>query len=244
MTDHAARVACVVLQMAAAADPASVKWMTIVITAASTLVVTIIASVVVQAVLVPAVQARTRRRERWEEQLNQLWDLITDQLQRSVDEFRLTAVGERHLAQVIKAGLPIDKQERADEEMRKRYDERRAAQEAVEKQLTSVVLLAARLGRVQPRSRYWAQVDGRVLAYRYHLPNYLWAAGGLFDPQDDEALDKLWEEQDDAREVLIKLLEPTVDRQAPPRQHPLDRWPWLRRWLGSGPDHGVPPGLL
>jgi hypothetical protein len=47
----------------------------------------------------------------------------------------------------------------------------------------------------------------------------------------DAALAELWKEQDEARRALMAVLGPIAARMSPPRQHPADRWPWLRPWL-------------
>ena len=179
-------------------------------------VVTLAGGVVLQVVIVPEVQARSRRRERWEDDLAELWSLLDEQVPRAVRRYRTTANVVR-LMENIRDEPDINR--RLYEEQQERLvAERAQARSTVEEHLDRLSVVEARVRRINSDEPLWQQLQLRLRLYQVFLPSFLWtAAGETVNAPTDEQIDSAWEVQEGHRTTVIRLLEPVVTSMRPPR---------------------------
>jgi hypothetical protein len=174
----------------------------------------------VQIAVVPWVQARTRLRERWEDDLHELANLLEEQLPRAVSRFRSDADTERVIRD-FDTEPDIDR-DRLVQELRKATATRRESQEIVDQHRACVTLLADRLRRVHRRAPCWQQTQVLVLHYRFRLGTFTWS--GAVEDDDDDEWRRSDKAQEDARKRLLEQLEPIVATMKPPPQQTVRRW--------------------
>lgn len=204
---------------AAAADAAGETTVTSVLLVVTGAALALVASFVIQAVVVPRVPADTRRLERWENDLQELWSLIDEQLVRAVRRYGTAAIVVRDMEE-LRDDPEVDKV-LYDEQLRKLERARRDARHAVDEHVDRASVMVARVRRLGPNADYWPLLESKFSMYQVHLSWYLWtAAGETGKPVDDEAIEAAQSQQEDARKALVNLLEPVVRVMRPPGEHP------------------------
>jgi hypothetical protein len=179
---------------------------------------TLLVSFVVQVRVVPGVAAKTRRQERWENDVLELWTLLSEQLGRAVKRYRTAAFTVRAMEGMRDEVAP-EKVRLYDEQQRRLEDGRRDARTAVEEHLDRVSLVFDRVRRFDSQADAWHLLDGHLQLYRWKLSIFLSTAAGETAKSviEEAAIDAAWKEQEDARKKLVDLLEPVVQSMKPPQ---------------------------
>jgi hypothetical protein len=173
----------------------------------------LIVSYVVQLKIVPDVAAKTRRLERWENDVNELWSVLNEQLDRAVNRYRTTTdtvrmiEGRRDHPELDPDHVAI--------QWRRLENGRRDARDAVNEHLDSASVL---FNRIRWRDHdAWQRLDSHLHVYSFCVSSYVWAAAGETAEQvDGEAVEAAWVRQEEARKKLLDLVEPVVRSMKPP----------------------------
>ena len=177
---------------------------------------TLVATLVVQTLVIPWVQARTRKRERWEADVIDLLNLLEEQLQRAVRLLHREADTERVYRSV--QDEPGYNQQMVREELRRVDAARRAADDELTQQVEHMRSLVARLQGVHRTAPHWLQVERQTDMLRVHITHASILALGADSVTDDEEWNEAWRSIDGARKRLIEQIEPLAGRMKPPRR--------------------------
>jgi hypothetical protein len=210
------------------APQATVNLTPLFLTAALALLV----ALVIQSVVVPWVQSRTRRRERWEDDLSELSGLLQEKLDRSLNRY-MKRISTVRMWERIK-DMPETDTELVEQRLLEARTAREEASETVEADLARVTLLVDRLRREHRKATYWG--------YLLLLRRDLWLKIVLLDSaiyaRDDESAKQLKEDADEARRKLVVYLEPRIESmKPPPRKMARSAWRKIKaeRWDFGGP---------
>jgi hypothetical protein len=207
---------------ASTADAAGESTLTSVLLLAAGAAFALVASYVIQAVVVPQVQADIRRRERWENDLNELWSLKNEQLVRAVRRYGSAARVVRGVAEL--RDEPETDPVLFDEQQRMLERARRDARHAVEEHVDRASVMLSRVRRLGSKAPLWHLLERKFVLYDVQLfSSLLTAAGETGKPVDDEAIEAAESKQEDARKALVNLLEPIVASMRPPGEGRLRR---------------------
>jgi hypothetical protein len=207
----------------------------------------LVAAVVVQVWVVPVVDTRKRREDRWEKRVDDLGELLTTAVRRSADEAQQAQVlltYTRMLEKAEDADLERVAQQVRDERLRSR-NATSAFNDLVQ---TRVVWLVERVISINKKSEV---VEKFATAARYYRVAIMgvsdWEAA--YGPPDDVAVDKAWDAEFNARKELIAKVKILADLRHPPRASPRQRvriWRRDRKWkrerkrVNAPPDPSVP----
>ena len=217
-----------------------------------TVVLTLLATYLIQARVVPKAQAKTRRLERWEDDLNQLDSLLADQLPRALNRFRIAASKERGIREQVEwvQRRPLDgsdaeqrldpapgddAERRAEAEHYAQFidalrDERFTEYYGVDEQLDRLSILVGRVRRIQPEGAFWGSLEVLARSLQRKASDYLWQAPGEIAPWGEKPFndDHAWTELLENRERVVRHLEDVVRRMRPPSPWPERREGWNR----------------
>lgn len=116
----------------------------------------------VQAIVVPWAQAKTRRRERWEDTVSELTALVEDELKQALHEYTLAAS--------VYLAVLDNRDNWNDEEMRNFRQSCRQAARVLDGCMSRVVILSDRLQTRRPRAPYWSTLRRHVDSVRLTVP--------------------------------------------------------------------------
>jgi len=184
-------------------------------------------AVLLQVVVMPLVQAHTRRRERWERSVSELSALLEDELPRVLKTYRHLAAVERGvIAKLIQEGMPSDEIDQFTQEL---WEPRREAAEALDGPMRRLVILSDHLRTRKPRRVDWVTMYLLVEDLRYKVSMMT----GLPNPRVDER--KIFHQNerkvDEARSALIENIKPIRDLMRLPRPVLDPLWRQVRRPL-------------
>jgi len=205
-------------------------------------VLTLLATVLVQSVVVPWVQARTRRRERWEAAVTELSSLVEEQLPRAVAEFREAADTERFYRS-IKDDPQYDTN-KINEGLRVAAASRREAAEIVGQHRKRMKLLTTRITRAHRKSPFWLRFRKGMLVLDFETSNATFGIIGVSDGPSDDEWNKLWKKQAEAKKKFVESVDHLATSMRPPSRE-LHRRAWrqaktrIRRLAGRTEPSGT-----
>jgi hypothetical protein len=176
---------------------------------------------VVQLYLVPKVETRKRREDRWERNVLELGDLLTTQLAERAHEAH---VGQGLFRDLRELGTEpgIDQHKIA----QSREQQAQAAQQATrafeDLLSTRIHWLTGRIEKIAPKAH--EITDFHEAASKYRTRTMIVQVRPQDDDRTDTAFDEAWEKERAARGALIKQVEFLADLPHPPRASRV-RWP-------------------
>jgi uncharacterized membrane-anchored protein YhcB (DUF1043 family) len=191
-----------------------------------TAVLALLAAVIIQSLVIPVVQARTRRLERWEDNLSELSGLLEDQLPRSATRLRHDISSELtwEKAKEDPDYEPDIHQDAIQQQLSSARTSRQESRELLDQHVTRARLLLDRLRREHRRAPYWRRFH--VLELNLRVSHSLFSTAGYLSDEDDP--DSLWQKHEKSRKALVDYLKPLVESMKPPRRHRVRRsWRWL-----------------
>lgn len=194
-------------------------------------IVTLVVTFVVQVVVVPRVQAHTRFRQRWEDDVVELRTLVEDELPEALKELRAVGRVMYKMFELLTEDPTPDQREqlqRACEASREQYHH---GYQKCNNALTRLSRLEGRLSLVHRRAELWRRL--RMHRMKLQLAVY---GGNLFMPPDSTSMrdgwDKAWSRIDKAYDTLTNTTKIVIQNTRPPRTYPVRRLcRWLRRKL-------------
>ncbi|TCB92103.1 hypothetical protein E0H26_24300 [Micromonospora zingiberis] len=177
---------------------------------------TLLGTLAVQAVIVPWAQARTRRRERWEEDIREFADTLEVNLPRLMLDYRTEARGR-----LTMRAWQRDPTFRADDGFDKMLKLTREdvwkAEDLLQIEMHRISLLPTRLRRLNRNSPYWDAVAKaeQDFSVAYVLANVPVSIDEDMEPDD---WDKLWDATEKAHEKLTSLISPMATAMKPPKR--------------------------
>lgn len=180
-------------------------------------VLALVAAVFVQAVIVPWVQWRTRRRERWEEAVTELSVLVQVGLARRMRRFRSVVELERHLTSLVDD--PEYNQERLDQTLRDERQRRRELDEEIDEELARVAALTARITSFKKNSLDSRRFEFEQVTLRFRISEVQLHSGlGKSANEDSESWPTVWDQYDKARKTFSDRLIALERSMKPPRR--------------------------
>jgi hypothetical protein len=173
------------------------------------------------------VQSRTRRVERWENDLDRLDSILHHRLPRAMDSYRRAALSEQTLEEMVEALRTEDRlnEQRAQETMRDARAARSSAYEVLDELLDEISLLIVRLRRVNPDAPTWLLVENRDTLLQARVYQMTWAATASEAERaelaeenvaQEEPFDLVWSNAQRALAGLLQKLQPVFDSQRAP----------------------------
>lgn len=185
----------------------------------------LVVQIIVQTVIVPRVQARIRRHDRWEKDLIDLVTLVEEELPRAQRELRFAALLLRD----------TEKAERDDQGNRERIREWKLEHlnklRAADRDLGEILVRADRLERrlrlVHRRAPYWSELFWKIARHRVAVMSVEeWRQGELDEDQFHAAWDKV---ETRRNELLVNIKEVSNDMKPPSQQRLRRAWRWFKR---------------
>jgi hypothetical protein len=195
-------------------------------------IVTLIVLSVVQVFVIPQVQIRGRRRERWENDVGELRALLEEKLERAHDSLRSAGYQIRYLGD-WKENLETNEGGKAyiDEALQAATATFHDARKSIGELMAQMSRIEDRIKLLNPKAAYWGRLNVGWMGLRVamfaveHDPSW----GG--ERLDDEAWDAAWDKVRDRREVLLKIVKEVADEMKPPPAHRVRRArQLLARW--------------
>jgi hypothetical protein len=186
-------------------------WLTLLVTFLLGAALTLI----VQLYLVPRVETRKRREDRWERNVLELGELLTTQVRRLGQEARSAQSTFRFLHQGLEgvSGLDEDKLEQA------RREQAPKTQQATE---DFHDLVNTRVDWLVDRIRSFTNPEPRILSKFDFAARHYWVSAMIShwpedDPRTESAFEQEWTDEREARRALIRAIERLADLPHPPR---------------------------
>jgi hypothetical protein len=196
--------------------------------------ITLAGTCIVQILVIPWVQGRNRRRERWENNVTEMVTLLEEELPRALEhlrsetyKLRLVRVHEAEFA----VSHPDKTKEFAEQFVAPILLSLREDSEKVSELRTRLRLLMERSMLVNRSAPLWRGVMRDVLTFDIQL----WRADPLLESVlglSDDAFTELWKEVNDRHEAAVATVKTISGPMRPPRTYPHRR---LRRWLTKQP---------
>lgn len=186
------------------------NWLTFVLSLVGTFVVGTATALLIQLYVVPRVETRKRREDRWERDVRELGDLLTTELDERAREAQVGQDLFRDLRQLeAKPGLAQSRERQA--------EEARQAAWAFEDLLSKrIKWLAARIEKIAPKAPAIVKFHAAWSWYRAQV-----IIAQVVRPQDDDrtddAFEEAWQKERDARKALLEQVELLADMRRPPR---------------------------
>ena len=189
-------------------------WLTLLVTFLVGAATALTVQLVVQFLVVPRVETRKRREDRWERNVLELGELLTTVLDRRAYEAKVEQGKFRDLRQ-LESEPELDQRRIA----QLKEEQGRTAQQATwafgDLVRTRLDWLANRVRNFAPEASAIVKLDKAALHYRTR------AIFVQVRPQDDErtesAFDEGWDKEYDARGALVKEVKQLADLPLPPR---------------------------
>jgi len=169
---------------------------------------------VVQLYLVPKVETRKRREDRWERNVLELGDLLTTQVAERAFEVQVGQGLFRDLRQLAtESGLDQRKVAQSREHQAEAAEEARRAFEDLLG--TRIKWLTGRIEKIDPKAREIKKFHDAAQLYRART--IIVQVRPQDDDRTDAAFDEAWDMERAARKVLIEQVELLADAPHPPR---------------------------
>lgn len=178
-------------------------------------VLTLLATVLVQAFLVPWVQARTRRIERWETSVIELSILMEEALPRAVAEFLTAAQEELRYRTMLQD--PSYNRDRVRESLPQLQSTRRQAAETLGQHRRQIRILMNRVTRWRRRAPFWLVLRAHELGLDVGLASVtrLMASDQLLGPYDEQWI-TAWKRLETKEEEFADLVDLLASSMRPP----------------------------
>jgi hypothetical protein len=188
--------------------------MSALVTVLLTLGSALIVQLVVQFLIVPRIEARKRREQRWETYVHELGELLTTALNERATEASIAQWVYQGVLQM--EGSPDAKQDTVEQLKRDHSEKARRATLAFNDLAHSrVPWLVDRIKTADPRSE---EIIGLVIAARHHRIRAMavddWSAAYV---PPDMTFDEAWDQEGEARRALVKKVTVLLDMPRPPR---------------------------
>lgn len=210
---------------------------------------TLTIQLIIQFYVVPKVEARKRREERWEHNVLDLGELLTTSLGDRAQEAFLEQSGFRHVRQLESAvGVDHDRVARLRSEQILKARQATAAFNNLAH--TRVPWLVDRVASVGRASDEIVQFENAARRYRIQAI-YVDDWSEDYDSRTDITFDEAWDQERDARRALARQVNTLLDLRHPPRASLRRRW-WrwgtvrVRQaiaWAGIGVRRALNPNL-
>ncbi|MGW6196343.1 hypothetical protein ACWF0M_09355 [Kribbella sp. NPDC055110] len=201
-------------------------------------VLTLMATVLVKAFVIPWVQARTRRIERWETSVVELASLVDDTFPRVVAEFRSAAQTELIYRSIL--DNPDFDQDRLREALPQAKTARQQADDIVDQHRRRLKILVNRVAKRRSRAVFWAGFRTRELLMDFKLSNVTssMVMDELQSP-DDEKWTTAWAEYQASAKEFSDLVDELASAMRPPALELRKRFlrrskTWLKAHVGRG----------
>jgi hypothetical protein len=186
---------------------------------------TLAATTVAQLYVIPRYLARTRGRERWEQQVVDLAALLEEQLPRAIDRYRAAASDVRMVGEL--RGDDDYDQAKVEAALADAGTEARLANGALGEQMARLQSLTTHARQVNPDAAYWDELALRHHELRASLSDFDGHQPGRPD-LDHEQWAKAWDTVDQARRQMLETVNQIAARvpMKPPPHRPspvLDR---------------------
>lgn len=202
--------------------------------------VTLAVTCVVQIFVIPWVQHRGRRRERWEKNVTELLVLLEEQLPSTIRELSI-AMSVFRAVRVMEAQAPRTGPGIRSSHYMQVYKEAREASKAAEEAAARAHLLLERVALVRRQSMYWTHLRDAL----FEVGRNVWRAGAFADPgnvTDDEGSNRISAVKDSLRKLVAEFRTVSDPMKPPPARWPpskppsgdggkdrhIDRLPWPR----------------
>jgi hypothetical protein len=198
----------------------------VIIGAAVGAILTLVAQVVIQLYIVPRVETRKRREDRWERNVLELGELLTNQLRQRAAEAR-AAQGTFRAVRQLEGRTDVNQERVArfkSEDSLKANQATRAYYELVH---TRLLWLVDRI-----RSFSLADEIGQFasVARRYQLRGWDVDSWSEDDERTDTAFEEAWDQEYKARTALMKHVNLLANLEHPPRAASRLARAWRRTW--------------
>lgn len=190
---------------------------------------TFLAAVLLQALVVPLVQARTRRIELWEDAVSELASLVEEKIPRAMSELE-NAVRTEFIMYAI-AGQAEIGGAKVKERLASAAEKRRYATDIVSRHVARTKLLVAKAARRRKRAPFWTRlrvsqmgldIDTTSIDVFSTHPEYL----ALDNDEWEPAFSVGWQRYEDSLARITHDVRMLEERMKPPPRRPL--WRVLR----------------
>jgi hypothetical protein len=197
------------------------SWLTTIVTVLIGAAAALAAQWVVQVHLVPTVETRKRREDRWERFVLDLGDLLTTQLAERANEAHVEQGLFRDLRE-LETEPGYDQRKITESGVRQARVAREATRAFESLLSTRINWLARRIEKIAPEASEIA--DFHKTASKYRARTLIVQVPPEYDDRTEAAFDEQWENEHAAREALIKQVELLADLPHPPHSSPVRRW--------------------
>jgi len=186
---------------------------------------TLAVQLVIQFCVVPRVETRKRREDRWERDVRELGELLTTQLAERADAANVEQSAFRFLLQ-LESTADADKDKVSHLKDEHSLKARHATAAFNDLAHTRVPWLVGRVKSIDPDS---AEIVKFGTVARHHRIRAIsvddWS--GVYVHPEDPTFDEAWDQERDARRALVEQVTALLDLQHPPRASLRRRW-WRR----------------
>ncbi|GAA2611415.1 hypothetical protein GCM10010399_47830 [Dactylosporangium fulvum] len=178
--------------------------------------ITLVGTFLVQLYVVPRVQARTRRLERWEKDVIELVALIEEQLPLAVEAYHMASLGPRIARQ--RRNDPEADHDRLEMLLAEWTGEQREAREALGEKMSRLDVLHRRVRRENADAPYWTLLADQRRHFRIPIMQVdIWRIDEDANPEDEE-WETAWKRIDEEREKLLNVVLQIAEPPKPPRR--------------------------
>jgi hypothetical protein len=193
------------------------SWLALLLSLLGTFLAGTATALLIQLYVVPKVETRKRREDRWERDVRELGDLLTTQLAQRAHEAEVGQGVFRSVRQLeTEPGLDKRKLAQSREQL---AEEARTAARAFEDLIsTRIKWLTSRIEKLAPNAREIKKFHEAAGRYRSQVIQAV--SVQLSRPQDDDrtdaAFEEAWDKERDARKTLLEQVELFADLPHPP----------------------------
>lgn len=188
-----------------------------------TFLVGIATALLIQLYIVPRVETRKRREDRWERNVVELGELLTTNLADLANEARASQEFVCFLREEA-SGPEFDEEKVARGLREKTQEARQATRVFADTARGRIDYLANRVIGFSPES---AQISKFQLLWMRYTFRLMWVTGWDSADRSSDAVNKSWDEERGARTALAKQVSLLADLRHPPRVSFAQRW-WKR----------------
>lgn len=209
------------LKITIAVSPPGVKvissgpsWLTTIVTVLIGASAALAAQLVIQLYVVPRVETRKRREDRWEQDVRELSDLLTTQLGERAHDAHV-GQGLVLLLRQLENDPGLDQRKLAQSREEKAQAAQQATRAFEDLLSTRIKLLTSRIEKFDPKAR---EIKKFHQAWMYYRARTIIAQDRVEDNPGTEAeLDEAWDKERTARKALIEQVELLESLRHPPR---------------------------
>lgn len=201
------------------------------------------AQALLQLVIVPRVDTRKRREDRWERDVRELGELLTGEVARTArlvgEPAYMLWAAQRTIA--AESGMSRDRRAALSQLLREHESKAREGRQAFDDATARARWLSARISALAPGSPALGHFERATLIYRHRVLNACIDGDGTGASSEDADYDEgtakhraAWKDERDARAELLESVEKLADGPPPRRSPPVGRVaPVARRFKGQ-----------